>query len=72
MKVGESRQLIVIPPHLGYGAHGAGAVIPGNATLIFDVELLSIRDTTIKYVILVRLATEAKRTLFHLSIRINH
>lgn len=42
MSVGEERSLI-IPPHLGYGAHGAGAVIPGNATLIFDVELISIK-----------------------------
>jgi len=42
LKVGDKAQF-VIPPHLGYGSSGAGGVIPPNATLIFDVELMEVK-----------------------------
>lgn len=42
MKVGGTR-LLTIPPAMGYGARGAGGVIPPNATLLFEVELLDVR-----------------------------
>ncbi|MBL8095568.1 MAG: FKBP-type peptidyl-prolyl cis-trans isomerase [Anaerolineales bacterium] len=42
LKVGDKARL-TIPPEMGYGARGAGGVIPPNATLIFEVELLAIK-----------------------------
>lgn len=42
MRVGSKRR-ITVPPELGYGSRGAGSAIPPNATLVFELEILSIR-----------------------------
>ena len=42
MRPGEKRTLI-IPPSMGYGARGAGNIIPPNATLVFDIELMGVQ-----------------------------
>jgi FKBP-type peptidyl-prolyl cis-trans isomerase len=47
LRVGEQATL-TIPPHLGYGAKGAGGVIPPDATLIFIVELIGVEPATSK------------------------
>ena len=47
MKVGGKRKL-TIPPELGYGDQGAGTVIPPGATLVFEIELLSVEDFSLK------------------------
>ena len=43
MKIG-GRRILIVPPSMAYGSTGAGGVIPANATLIFDIELLSLRQ----------------------------
>ena len=43
MRIGQMRKL-TIPPELGYGARGAGGVIPPNATLVFDVALIDVKE----------------------------